>query len=485
MDREALEALSHTELVSLALRLAGVIAQQGARIAELTALVDRQAAHIEKLEKRVAELEAKLGKPPKTPNNSSMPPSAGQKPNLPERKSKGRKGRPGVSRALAENPDRVVEALAEHCPHCTGALTEADQAEVHAYDHIDIPPIRPDVTRINRHRGVCPHCARRFSAPAPEGMEPGSPFGPGIQALVIHLHVTQAISFERLVEMLHDVFGLTISEGAIANILWRAQAPLCAHAARIGEEVRQAAVVASDETSARVGGRKWWQWVLHSSTAIYHVIADTRAASVITDFLAGARPEVWVADRYAAQNGHAEQRQVCLAHLLRDAQYAIDSGDNIFAPEFKTLLKRACNIGRRRDRLKDTTLREYALRLERKLSQLLGLAATHEAGKKLVRAIKKCRGDLFIFVTRRDVPYTNNGSERALRMSVIFRKVTGCFRSTWGAQFYAATVSVIATSTLHGKSALQAIAEVITPSEIQLPLAHPPHPGPTAAVSPC
>ena len=76
-------------------------------------------------------------------------------------------------------------------------------------------------------------------------------------------------------------------------------------------------------------------------------------------------------------------------------------------------------------------------------------------------AIKKCRADLFMFITRRDVPYTNNGSERALRMSVIFRKVTGCFRSVWGSQFYAATVSVIATGKLHGKTALEAIQQVI------------------------
>ena len=78
-----------------------------------------------------------------------------------------------------------------------------------------------------------------------------------------------------------------------------------------------------------------------------------------------------------------------------------------------------------------------------------------------MRAIKKCRGDLFVFMTRRDVPYTNNGSERALRMSVIFRKVTGCFRSAWGTQFYAATLSVIATGKLHGKTALEAVAAVV------------------------
>ena len=456
MDRAALRALSHGDLISVILAQAQVIAQQNAQNAALTATISR-------LEKRIAELEEKLGKPPKTPDNSSIPPSAGHKPNLPTRKPKGRKGRPGVTRALAANPDRVIEAITEQCPHCAQALSEADQADVHAYDHIDLPPIKPITTRINLHRGICPCCAGRFTAPAPQGMEPGSPFGPGICALAIHLHITQAISFERLKEIMKTVFGLEISEGAIANILERAQAAMLAAAERIADEVRAADVIASDETSARVAGRKWWQWVMHCSTAIYHVIVDTRGACVITNFLGNARPDVWVADRYGAQNGHGKQRQVCLAHLLRDAQYAIDCGDTVFAPAFKTLLKRACNIGKRRARLKNATLLDYRRRLDGDLTDLLCCDAVHPQGRKLVRAIKKCRDDLFVFMTRRDVPTTNNGSERALRMSVIFRKVTGCFRSVWGAKLYAATVSVIATGKLHGKSALEAIADVINP----------------------
>ena len=47
------------------------------------------------------------------------------------------------------------------------------------------------------------------------------------------------------------------------------------------------------------------------------------------------------------------------------------------------------------------------------------------------------RDKLLVFLTRRDVEPTNNASERALRMSVIFRKVTNGFRSGWGAKVYA------------------------------------------------
>ena len=71
--------------------------------------------------------------------------------------------------------------------------------------------------------------------------------------------------------------------------------------------------------------------------------------------------------------------------------------------------------------------------------------------------MRRDRDDLFRFITRRDVPYTNNACERALRPSVIFRKVTGGFRAEWGATVYAAAATVIATGRPHGTTALAAL----------------------------
>jgi len=456
VNRDALLALSKDDLVALILAQAAQIEVQTAQISALTA--------------RVAALEARLATPPKTPDNSSLPPSQGQKANCPDRPKTPRRGRPGITRALAEDPDRVVEATLATCPHCAHPLAAADQPDIHAYDHIDLPPIRPIVTRIHCHRGVCPCCHRRVAAPVPEGFAPGSPFGPGLCALIIHLHVTQAIGFERLARLLAEVFGLTLSEGAIANILARAEAPLLAATAPIAAAVRASPVVGCDETSARVAGQTWWQWVLLGSTAVCHLIADTRAASVVTAFLDGARPEVWVADRYGGQLGHGAVRQMCLAHLLRDANYAIDEGDGEFAPGFRLLLLRAVAIGRRRDQLKDSTLAQYQADLQRRLDRLLA-APTPErpAARRLFRAMRRDRDDLFRFVTRRDVPYTNNACERALRPSVIFRKVTGGFRAEWGAKVYAAAATVIATGRLHGLTALAALRAALAGETIMRP----------------
>jgi transposase len=426
---------------------------------DLIALIEAQARQIAMLTARVADLAAKLAAPAKTPDNSSVPPSKGQKPNLPDPgPKKPRPRRPGVTRALAEHPDTIIAATLSACPHCAHALAPADMADIHAYDHIDLPPIRPVVTRIHRHRGVCPCCRKPVAAPAPDGFDPGSPFGPGIAALIIHLHITQAIGFERLARLMDEVFGLSISEGAIANILARAHKPLVEAAETIADAVRASPVVGCDETSARVGGKTRWQWVLLCTTAIHHVIADTRAAAVVTNFLRGARPEVWVADRYGGQLGHGAVRQICLAHLLRDANYAIEHGDEDFAPAFKRLLLRAVAIGKRRGALKDGTLSQYRAELDRRLDRLLsGPQPRSASARRLFRAMRRDRADLFRFVTRRDVPYTNNACERALPPSVIFRKVTNCFRAEWGAKVYAAAASVMATARLHRLTALDAV----------------------------
>jgi transposase len=134
-----------------------------------------------------------------------------------------------------------------------------------------------------------------------------------------------------------------------------------------------------------------------------------------------------------------EEHQFCLAHLIRNAQYAIDHGDTIFAPDFKALFKDACAVGRHRPDLADATIAAHRRRLERQLDQLLACKPTDAEGRKLRDAVAlDCRGKLFVFLKHRDAEPTNNGSERVLRPLVIFRKVTNGFRSEWGAKAYAA-----------------------------------------------
>jgi transposase len=430
-------------------------------VASLLARIDQLLAQIAALNARIAELEGKLGGPPRTPDNSSLPPSRGQKANAEPPATKPRKGRPGVARQLAENPDATRRFYAERC-RCGAVLGAAGQELAKEYDHIDIPPIRPTTTRIEVFRATCPCCKARVTASAPADMPEGTPFGPGITSIVAYLHGCQMIGYKRLTEVCQGLFGLTISQGAIANMLARVGDAMAGPAERIAAEVRASEVVASDETSARVKGKTWWQWTFGCATAACFVIASTRGKSVPTAFLAGAKPKMWLSDRLPAQLKHAEEHQFCLAHLIRDAQYAIDHGDTIFAPDFKALLKDACAVGRRRPDLADATIAAHRRCLERQLDQLLARKPTDAEGRKLRDAVAlDCRGKLFVFLKRRDVEPTNNESERALRPSVIFRKVTNGFRSEWGAQAYAALCSIVETGRRNGRSALTAIRNAL------------------------
>jgi transposase len=419
-------------------------------------------AEIKRLLARIAEIEAKLGGPPKTPDNSSLPPSRGQKANAePPVTKPPRKGRPGVARKLAESPDATRRFYAERCT-CGAALGEAGQELAREYDHIDIPPIRPITTRIELFRATCPCCKARVTASAPADMPEGTPFGPGIASVIAYLHGCQMIGFKRLTEVCQGLFGLRLSQGAIANVLARAGEAIRTPADRIAAEVRKAEVIASDETSARVKGKTWWQWTFGCATAVYFVMAESRGKCVPTAFLAGAKPKMWLSDRLPAQMKHADEHQFCLAHLIRDAQYAIDHGDTIFAPGFKALLQDACAVGRRRPDLADATIAAHRRRLEKKLERLLPLKPTDTQGRKLRDAVDlDCRGRLFVFLKRRDAEPTNNESERALRPSVIFRKVTNGFRSEWGAKAYAALCSIVETGRRNGRSALTAIRDAL------------------------
>ena len=360
MNCEGLEALDKESLIRRVLA-------QAEMIAALTRQVEVLTAANAGLTARVAELEAKLGLPLKTPDNSSLPPSKGQKPSAPAAPKPKAKPHAGSHRPLHPHPTSRRELRAERCQSCGADVSQTAQFACESYDHVEIPPIEPEVTRVTLLGGVCPCCGKRFKAKAPADLAPGSPFGDNLRAFVIYLRSVQGIALARLVVLLRDLFGLTISEGALVNILDDSRPAFVAQTSLIKARLLMGTALASDETGVRVGNANWWLWVFHHADNALFVIDPHRSKEVVETFLGEWRPDFWLSDRLGSQMGWAQRgHQVCLAHLIRDVQYAIDAGDAIFAPGMKGLLKRACAIGRRRDRLSDSTLKVYEADLERR-----------------------------------------------------------------------------------------------------------------------
>jgi transposase len=434
--------------------------------AEKDELIRRLWAELRMQAARMAELEAASNGPSKTPNNSSLPPSHGKKANRDEKpKQQGPRqasiGRKGGGRTLSANPDETVTAKAVACAHCQAALTEADQVLHGRCDKIDLPVVRPVITRVERYAGHCACCGGITLAPVPTGLEDGSPFSISILALAIYLRFTHAISYRRLTQVFLHLYALQISEGALDAMLQRAKPCFDNEVAAILARLRRSRIVCSDETSVRIDGRTYWDWVFQNDQVVIHVVRNSRAASVVTETMAGHRPSIWVSDLYGAQQGHADLWQVCLAHQLRDCQYAIEAGDTIFAPRMKALLLRTVVLARRRKHLAESTRRTYQGRLDRALDAIMVLAPTNLHGKRLRKRYGKVRGDLFTFLRHPDVPPDNNGSERELRHTATYRKVTGGFRSNWGADLFAAVRSVVGTAARQGYDAYQAIRAVL------------------------
>jgi transposase len=445
------------------------LTDKDALIAALIARNEVLVAEVTRLAARVAELEAKLGLPPKTPDNSSTPPSKGQKPSGSGTSKAKAKPHAGNHRRLHANPTNKRDVFASSCRNCGTDVSGASQFVCEAYDRIEIPKVEPDVTRVSLFGGICPCCAGRFKAEPPKGLEPGSPFGPNLRAFVIYLRSVQGIPLARLRDAMSDLFGLDLSEGALVNILAAGIEPFAVAVATIKDRLLGGNAIASDETGLRVGNTNWWLWVFHHGDSAVFVADRHRSKAVVEGFLGDVRPDYWTSDRYGGQMGWAKRgHQVCLAHLIRDVQYAIDAGETVLAPAVKGLLKRACAIGRRRPDLTDGTLKVYEADLDRRLDRIMALRPNHPAGEKLHRIIKKTRRYLFVFIQNRELSATNNGSERALRPCAVYRKITNGFRSEWGAALYADIRSVVETARRRAVRAIDAIRLTLNGQPIPL-----------------
>jgi transposase len=171
-----------------------------------------------------------------------------------------------------------------------------------------------------------------------------------------------------------------------------------------------------------------------------------------------------VSDLYSAQRNHpAEQWQVCLAHQLRDCQFALEAGDTVLAPRMQAILLRAFAIHKRRDTRAASTRYQYRCDLQRRVDRCLASQPTNTHGRRLRKRSTKIRDDLFLFLDDASIPPTNHSSEQAIRMSTVFRKVTNGFRSQWGRDLFAAVRSVVNTGKRHGLSASQAIQKALSP----------------------
>ena len=315
-------------------------------------------------------------------------------------------------------------------------------------------------TFVVRHRRLCvscPHCSSRVKAPLPEAAC-GSPFGLRLHGLALYLKTFHAVSFARLEGMLADLFGVKVSQGALANMLKRSHVPFAARKTDIIADLRRADMVASDETGIRIEGLNGYHWVFMSRQAIVHEAQLSRAAQVVRDVMGDHRPKVWLSDGYSAQRGHGEHHQTCLAHLARDIAYAVEASDDMVPLRLKMWLDRVFQLASNLTSFAASTVRTKRRELENTLADILASNPQCEIAETIRAKLARASPRLLTFLDHPGVvEVTNNGCERALRPAVIQRKVTNGFRSMWAAQGDCAVRTVVDTQKLNGSSPFKTI----------------------------
>ena len=229
------------------------------RIAELELALEARNQTIVRLElalaaavARIEELEARLNRNSK---NSNTPPSANP-PGAPKttvqkksgKKQGGQPGHPGHHRAIV-SPDVVVDHFPTACHECQASLPESNEV-YRAHQVTEIPPVCVIVTEHRLHRTHCPHCGHLNRADLPAGIPIGQ-FGPRLTAAVAMLSGRYRQSRREVASVLEQLFGLSLSVGAIQTLCENAAKAL----APIREEVAQVVLgqCSSRETVALLG----------------------------------------------------------------------------------------------------------------------------------------------------------------------------------------------------------------------------------------
>lgn len=427
-----------------------------------------------KLEKALQEIEdlkeaLRIAKLPKNSSNSSLAPSSDlYKPkrnkNYSLRKKSNRKpggqvGHPGTTLEFSPDPaDQILEYVMESCAACGKSLEDikGENAQTHQVIDIAIPKkVIINHTTITKFCS-CGHCNQ---AEFPSGAKGQVNYGNRVRGLVANLSVRQYMPYKRTAEFMKDVFGISISQGTVTNLLNQFQHSATPAYRDIQTQIFHAPVVGSDETGAKINGTKGWFHTYQSPeyTFIgYHPSRGTRAQKYF--YPHGLPNSILVSDCFAMQLfTPAAAHQLCLVHLLRELHAMEETHPKQVWPlKMKALILKALEL--RGIPYSDKKVKT----IERKFESLLITNQSYAPGKipAFWKRMNKHKDKVFTFLHYSGVPGENNASERAIRNVKVKQKVSGQFKTPKGADNYAIIRSIIDTMIKQGTNVHQGLAQI-------------------------
>ncbi len=425
----------------------------------LYALFQQQAAQAAALTARAQALEARLGG---HSQNSHRPPSS-DGPGTPPRSQRARSGKrpggqpghPGHTLAMTATPDAIIAHRPCRCPHCGAALAGVPAAAVARRQVVDLPPLALAVTEHRAATVRCPHCQRPTTAPFPVAVTQPVQYGPRVLGLGVYLRHYQLLPYQRIGELLADLFGARPSVGTLHTASLACAAALGAVEAGIAAALSAAPLLHGDETSIKVAGAR--QWVHVASTAtLTHYARHAKRGHAATDAI-GILPRFagrLIHDGWASYWHYGCRHGLCNAHHLRELAAVAEHAGQDWATALHTLLvemKRHTDQGRAAGQ---TSSPAACVDLVARYRELLaaGYAANpppertadgprrgrlkQSKARNLLDRLAAHEDAALAFLHDWTVPCDNNQAERDLRTLKVQQQISGTFRDAAGADAF-------------------------------------------------
>ena len=447
------------------------------RLSEAQKIILEQSQQIKKQSEEISRLQSILSQKivKTTSSNSHLPPSKDlastikRNQSLRERSTRpigGQKGHKGHTLQMVAHPTQVEDLVSAYCNKCGGSLDSSSKQLVSRRQVFDIPVIEPEIIEYRQYGIIC-DCGHLQKADYPEYVTNHVQYGKNLQSLVIYQSIYQYMPFKRLQDFFDKVMGVCLSKGTLENILRRSALKAESTYQKLRKVVEVSLFVGSDETGAKVKGKKSWFWVWQTALVTYMLAACSRSKKVIEDTFPDGLPNAIVcSDRLAAQLSTVSKgSQICLVHLLRDLNFLIEKEKTPWAKEFKQLLKDAIALKQEQVQYQrgDPRTKDIEDRTDRLLSDSFAeLGWGKEAHHKTMtffKAMVKLRECLFVFLYNADVPPDNNASERAVRPIKVKMKISGQFKSLQ--QEFAILRSIVDTAIKNGQPVFEAIKSIV------------------------
>jgi len=436
------------------------------RYVELRELVAVQA-------KRIAELEKQLGMDDDPP--ASNRPRSERKPPKPSNPDNKRKKRNLQFCRRRDEPTQTVNHKPANCPDCGRTLHGGSPAVRRQI--IDIPQVSVTVVEHVRWDRWCGVCQKRVRASVDLGDQALGKrrFGPNLTALIANLSIQARAPVRTIQSLLHSLFQVRISTGAIVDLLAEVSQRGQALVDEIRQTVQTAKVLHSDETGWSENGQYRCLWSLSTKTERYLKIEERRSADTARKLIGDEHDRTLVTDFFATYNKILGRHQRCWPHFKRALDKLCDDnpGNAAVSQWCDAVIEIWCegrayrqfclseprfgaSVFDRRRKRKDLEQRLYRL-----AEPYLDADSDKVPQATLARRIGIFLNELFTFVEYPEVPDDNNAAERSVRPSVILRKVCGGTRSPKGTKVKSNLMTMFGTWNVRNQNTILACKDIL------------------------